>query len=109
MSHLGVSPLEALSGEPPALGSESNSHLELKLGSGSMPQQSLQQGNGLMPGLEEDEGETLPLVEAAALGASAPGAVVRVPTSTGLSQADQIALRYQHQASTTVLHQPSWC
>lgn len=107
MSHLGSSPLEAFPGEQPALGSESKSHLEL--GSGSMPQQSLQQSNGLMPGPEEDEEQTLPLVEAAALGASALGAVVRVPTSTALSQADQIALRYQHQAGTPVLHQPSWC
>lgn len=40
------------------------------------------------------------LVEAAALGAASPGAVVRVPTSSVLSQADQIALRYQHQART---------
>ena len=40
---------------------------------------------------------SMSLVEAAALAASSPGAVVRVPTSTTLSQADQIALRYQHQ------------
>ena len=46
---------------------------------------------------ESGQGEML-LVEAAALGAASPGAVVRVPTSTVLSQADQIALRYQHQA-----------
>ena len=56
---------------------------------------------------DEEEGAddrgTMPLVEAAALGASSPGAVVRVPTSTTLSQADQIALRYQHQASNIVL------
>lgn len=44
----------------------------------------------------------MPLVEAAALGASSPGAVVRVPTTTTLSQADQIALRYQHQASNSL-------
>ncbi len=59
---------------------------------------------------DEEEGAddrgTMPLVEAAALGASSPGAVVRVPTSTTLSQADQIALRYQHQASDTVLPLP---
>ncbi len=47
---------------------------------------------------------TMPLVEAAALGASSPGAVVRVPTSTALSQADQIALRYQYQASKMCQH-----
>ena len=46
---------------------------------------------------EAGQGQML-LVEAAALGAASPGAVVRVPTSTVLSQADQIALRYQHQA-----------
>ena len=46
---------------------------------------------------EAGQGQML-LVEAAALGAASPGAVMRVPTSTVLSQADQIALRYQHQA-----------
>lgn len=43
---------------------------------------------------------SMSLVEAAALAASSPGAVVRVPTSTTLSQADQIALRYQHQVGS---------
>ena len=47
----------------------------------------------------EAAGTGMPLVEAAALGANSPGAVVHVPTSTVLSQADQIALRYQHQVS----------
>ena len=44
-----------------------------------------------------DCSSSMSLVEAAALAASLPGAVVRVPTSTTLSQADQIALRYQQQ------------
>ena len=45
----------------------------------------------------DDASASMTPVEAAALGASSPGAVVRMPTSTALSQADQIALRYHHQ------------
>ena len=47
---------------------------------------------------------SMSLVEAVALAASSPGAVVRVPTSTTLSQADQIALRYQHQVRQPAVH-----
>lgn len=49
---------------------------------------------------EDPSGCSMMLVEAAALAASSPGAIVRVPTSTMLSQADQIALRYQNQVSS---------
>ena len=61
-------------------------------------------GAGMQQEEEGMQGQML-VVEAAALGASSPGAVVRVPTSTVLSQADHIALRYQHQAS--LLPQPN--
>lgn len=62
------------------------------------------EGKGQSQNEDAGQGQML-LVEAAALGAASPGAVVRVPTSTVLSQADQIALRYQHQAS----FQPEVC
>lgn len=51
-----------------------------------------------------DSSSSMSLVEAAALAASSPGAVVHVPTSTALSQADQIALRYQHQVRQPAVH-----
>ena len=52
---------------------------------------------------ENSNSSSMSVVEAAALAASSPGAVVRVPTSTTLSQADQIALRYQHQVSKAAM------
>ena len=52
----------------------------------------------------DSSSSSMSLVEAAALAASSPGAVVRVPTSTVLSQADQIALRYQHQVRQPVVY-----
>ena len=52
---------------------------------------------------------SMTLVEAAALAASSPGAVVHVPTSTTLSQADQIALRYQNQVRSPVASHTLHC
>lgn len=72
------------------------------LDSNSMADQAAQQSHVYDEEEGADDRGTMPLVEAAALGASLPGAVVRVPNSTTLSQADQIALRYQHQASNRV-------
>lgn len=88
--------------------SDTEAHRDAKLMAGKQEEvagqtQGQNQGQGqseeVGQGLSEElgQGEML-LVEAAALGAASPGAVVRVPTSTMLSQADQIALRYQHQA-----------
>lgn len=74
----------------------------------SLPSSLGQQGDGQHVHTAEDcNSSTMSLVEAAALAASSPGAVVRVPTSTTLSQADQIALRYQHQVSKAAMHSQS--
>lgn len=67
----------------------------------SLPSTTAQQG--VQHTAEDRHSSSMSLVEAAALAASSPGAVVRVPTSTTLSQADQIALRYQHQVSKAAL------
>ncbi|KAL0054000.1 hypothetical protein WJX82_002103 [Trebouxia sp. C0006] len=93
LSHLGDTFIEAAPAEQPVQAVAAGPASTVMLDSNSMADQSHV--------YDEEEGAddrgTMPLVEAAALGASSPGAIVRVPTSTTLSQADQIALRYQHQ------------
>ncbi len=95
--------IEAAPAEQPVQAVAAEPGNTVMLDSNSMAKQTAQHSHVY----DEEEGAdvrgTMPLVEAAALGASSPGAVVRVPTSTTLSQADQIALRYQHQASNIVL------
>ena len=108
LSHLGDTSIEAAPVEQPVEAVAAEPGSTVMLDSNSLANQTAQHS----PVYDEEEGAdnrgTMPLVEAAALGASSPGAVVRVPTSTTLSQADQIALRYQHQASNLVLPL-AWC
>ena len=61
--------------------------------------QCAQQGYAGVADSEGQDDSSMSVVRAAALAASSPGAIVKVPTSAALSQADQIALRYQYQAS----------
>jgi len=103
LSHLGDALIEAAPVGEPFQAVAAGPGRTVMLDNGSMANQTAQHSHVHDEEEGADDRGTMPLVEAAALGASSPGAVVRVPTSTTLSQADQIALRYQHQASNIVL------
>lgn len=126
MSHLGAQSPEAILPELPVLGTVDQA--QLPHDSSSMSEQNSAQhgrvdsmeaamGDCSSVGTQSAEGEgqmddshnSMPLVEAAAIGASSPGAFVRVPTSTALSQADQIALRYHNQASNRINKPACFC
>lgn len=73
--------------------------------SSNLPDGTVQQEGTQQQGVHaaaDTTSSSMTVVEAAALAASSAGAIVRVPTSTTLSQADQIALRYQHQVSSPI-------
>lgn len=99
LSHVGDTSIEASPGGQPVQADAAGPGSTVMLDNGSMANQTAQPSHVHDEVEAADDTGTMPLVEAAALGASSPGAVVRVPTTTTLSQADQIALRYQHQAS----------
>ncbi|DBB04488.1 TPA: hypothetical protein ACH3X1_012586 [Trebouxia sp. C0004] len=99
LSHLGDTAIQAAPVGEPFQAGAAGSGRTVMLDNGRMANQTAQHRRVHDEEEGSDDRGMMPLVEAAALGASSPGAVVRVPTSTTLSQADQIALRYQHQAS----------
>ncbi|KAL0018438.1 hypothetical protein WJX77_007588 [Trebouxia sp. C0004] len=97
LSHLGDTAIQAAPVGEPFQAGAAGSGRTVMLDNGRMANQTAQHRRVHDEEEGSDDRGMMPLVEAAALGASSPGAVVRVPTSTTLSQADQIALRYQHQ------------
>lgn len=93
---------QAASGDSRQPGLQSGIQSEQIAGGSSMPDGMVQQegAHEAVLAAEDRSSCSMTLVEAAALAASSPGAIVRVPTSTTLSQADQIALRYQNQVGS---------
>ena len=106
-SHLHPPAPEAISPQQSALDSGSSTTnlaaISQPSGAGSIGSaqhaQRAQQGHAGVADSEGQDDGSMSVVRAAALAASSPGAIVKVPTSAALSQADQIALRYQYQAS----------